>query len=59
MSPELDALLRADFERHNCEPACRVRRINKADNIRVVWHCGVNLNSFGIHYRMSFSGCDV
>ena len=25
MSPELDALLRADFERHNCEPACRAR----------------------------------
>jgi hypothetical protein len=25
MSPELAALLRADFERHNCEPCGRVR----------------------------------
>ena len=25
MSPELEALLRADFERHNCEPPDRVR----------------------------------
>lgn len=25
MSPELEALLRADFERHNCEPPDRAR----------------------------------
>jgi hypothetical protein len=25
MSPELEALLRADFERHNCEPHDRAR----------------------------------
>jgi hypothetical protein len=25
MSPELEALLRADFERHNCEPAERAK----------------------------------
>lgn len=25
MSPELEALLRADFERHNCEPNQRAR----------------------------------
>lgn len=25
MSPELEALLRADFERHNCEPSGRAQ----------------------------------
>jgi hypothetical protein len=25
MSPELEALLQADFDRHNCEPAFRAR----------------------------------